>query len=56
MPVCARQQCRHYYAATGTAPHIATLVNPICAMRIHRLARRPGVFLVVALERYQYYR
>ena len=25
-----------YTAATGTTPHTATLVNPICAERFHR--------------------
>ena len=35
-PVCPRQQYRHDITATGTTPHTTTLVNAICAKRLHR--------------------
>ena len=38
----ANQHYRHciYVAATGTTPHTATLVNPICAKRFSQALKR----------------
>ena len=45
---------RHYHiAATGTTPHTASLVNPICAKRFHRHYRHYRHYNTAGSRRYR---